>query len=411
MPAMARRADPAACAQQGAALLILLLLLLVLAGTVFVSQLKTVDVELEAQRKTAAALAEAKQALLGYAVKDANRPGSLPCPDANNDGEAKVPDDYSGQACKVTVGRLPWKTLGLSDLRDGSGERLWYALSPKFSANNTAALNSAELGKITIKDSAGNALNDGGGATGAIAVVIAPGSTLVRKDQAMAQDRTCTVGVNCDAAHVCTAIPFSTVPICDPVNYLDVSLAPPEDNADSLTGQPGQAGTPAGFIAGPVRDPADVSRLLINDRILAVSRSELFSAVRKRIFAEIRGGTGAVQACSSPPAMPTGLLGLSGLPWAATSKGGAAVLGAHVGYPPAADIKFAERASGVNSYCQWTVIHDNGWDDLITYEVSQAFAPGGSENCGVAGVNCLVVNGVPNAKARVSVDGTDFGIW
>ena len=34
-------------------------------------------------------------------------------------------------------GRLPWKTLAIPDLRDGAGERLWYAVSVRFKRNNT----------------------------------------------------------------------------------------------------------------------------------------------------------------------------------------------------------------------------------------------------------------------------------
>ena len=75
---------------------------------------------------TARALAVARIALIGRALVDVNRPGSLPCPDANNDG---VADLLSGTQCPSYIGRLPWRTLGLSDIRDGGGERLWYALS------------------------------------------------------------------------------------------------------------------------------------------------------------------------------------------------------------------------------------------------------------------------------------------
>ena len=49
------------------------------------------------------------------------------------------------------IGRLPWKTFGLPDLRDGSGERLWYALSPNFRDNpSVSPLNSDTRGSITV---------------------------------------------------------------------------------------------------------------------------------------------------------------------------------------------------------------------------------------------------------------------
>jgi hypothetical protein len=94
---------------------------------------------IESDRITAAALAQAKDALIGRAAADDNRPGSLPCPDfdngtinplnTSNDGTA---DLLNGIECPSYIGRLPWRTLGLPDLRDGSGERLWYALSRAF---------------------------------------------------------------------------------------------------------------------------------------------------------------------------------------------------------------------------------------------------------------------------------------
>ena len=61
-------------------------------------------------------------------------PGYLPCPDTDGDGWAEATcgslDGASGQASRL--GLLPWKTLGLPDLRDGYGERLWYAVSSKY---------------------------------------------------------------------------------------------------------------------------------------------------------------------------------------------------------------------------------------------------------------------------------------
>lgn len=83
------------------------------------------------------ALAQAKAALLARAAATSTRPGSLPCPDFVDDGEATG-------SCANTVGRLPWKTLGLSDLRDGDSNRLWYVLASELRNNSTAKINPAE---------------------------------------------------------------------------------------------------------------------------------------------------------------------------------------------------------------------------------------------------------------------------
>jgi hypothetical protein len=154
--------------QRGAALFLILLLLLVGAGVVFVSRLKSADVELQAQRQTAAALAEAKQALLGRAAADPNHPGSLPCPDVSNPPSGIAPL-MSGSNCPAYLGRLPWKTLGLSDPRDGAGESLWYALSPNF-RDSSNVVNTTTTGTLSVSGSVS--------AAGVAAIVFAPGSPL-----------------------------------------------------------------------------------------------------------------------------------------------------------------------------------------------------------------------------------------
>jgi len=293
-----RASIASASRQRGAALFIILLLIVVSAGIVFVSRLKSAAVDLDAQRKTAVALAEAKSALLGYAASDANKPGSLPCPDANNDGESKPIDDYSGATCVVAVGRLPWKTLGLSDLRDGAGERLWYAVSPKFAANATSPLNSTVAGQITVRDANGNIVSNGQGATGVVAVIIAPGPALIRQGQAASQDRSCTAGVNCNAMDVCTtASPFTATPKCNPANYLDVVVAL-EDNADF------QAGTLNGFILGPVKDVTDPTRMVVNDAVFPITRRDVMNVTTSRMAGELRALLTSASYPMTMPALP-----------------------------------------------------------------------------------------------------------
>lgn len=172
--AMSRAQTPGASAmrmrarQRGAALFLILLLLLVGAGVVFVSRLKSADVELEAQRKTAAALAQAKQALLGRAAADPNHPGSLPCPDISNPPSGVAPL-LAGSDCPAYIGRLPWKTLGLPDPRDGAGESLWYALSQSF-RDYTNVINTTTPGTLSVSGDVT--------ANGLAAIVFAPGAPL-----------------------------------------------------------------------------------------------------------------------------------------------------------------------------------------------------------------------------------------
>ncbi len=159
--------------------LVLLLVLLGLAASVFVfstaSNVSTY-VSPTAERIDRDALAQAKAALIMYVTitnLNTNRPGNFPCPDTDNDGIANL---YSGSNCpgyvsgsNVYVGRLPWQTLGLPDLRDSSGERLWYAVSRSFARNPSCLpscstdLTSDTLGQLTVN-----------GRT-VVAIVFAPG--------------------------------------------------------------------------------------------------------------------------------------------------------------------------------------------------------------------------------------------
>jgi hypothetical protein len=118
------------------------------------------------------ALGEARAALVGYALKSTTRPGELPCPDtddpaANTSGESN--EGTLGTGCSGYIGRLPWKTLGLDDPRDDSGERLWYALDVAFSKNSTTVLNS---------DTAASLVLDGDTSRRYAAIVFAPGPVL-----------------------------------------------------------------------------------------------------------------------------------------------------------------------------------------------------------------------------------------
>lgn len=121
--------------QRGAALLIFMLVSFLAATSWFLSQASSVQWRNQADRTTVEALALAKSALVGRAAADNNRPGSLPCPDVDNDG---VSDGNFG-FCTSAIGRLPVRTLDLPDLLDGEGNRLWYTLADELRDNDDAA--------------------------------------------------------------------------------------------------------------------------------------------------------------------------------------------------------------------------------------------------------------------------------
>lgn len=152
--------------QNGQALLALLVILGIGFAAVIYGLVSPASLTLETDKITNTALGQAKEALIGYAAGDSNRPGSLPCPDTDNNGSAQL---FSGSYCPSEIGRLPWRTLGLPDLRDGGGERLWYAVSRDFSRNPSGApaLNTNTAGQLTISGMAP--------ANNVIAIVFAPG--------------------------------------------------------------------------------------------------------------------------------------------------------------------------------------------------------------------------------------------
>ncbi|MDR1064451.1 MAG: hypothetical protein LBL48_11090 [Azoarcus sp.] len=167
-------------ARGGALLAIVILLLLAASATLAAARHLLHQSGRRAEAHSAATLAEARAALLGYAIgypelHPGQRPGYLPCPDNANTGSAP------GVACHArglgAFGRFPYRTLGLPIPADGRGQCLWYAVSGSFKHNPKAlTLNWDSPGQFEIVDTAGRTL--GGEGHSAVAVLIAPGPPL-----------------------------------------------------------------------------------------------------------------------------------------------------------------------------------------------------------------------------------------
>lgn len=184
---------------------------------------------------TSAAMVEAQEALIGYAASSQIRPGQLPCPDTDNDGLAETWDGAG--ACQTGyVGRLPWKTLGLPEPRDGSGEILWYAVSPDYARDPATctpacAVNPDKAGFYSIN-----------GAPGFIAIIFAPGEPLQNQ----------------------------------------LRLAAPNAVASYLDG--------VNAAGGPAFVTVDPALPTFNDRLLAITHTALFGVVNQRVIRELRAG-------------------------------------------------------------------------------------------------------------------------
>lgn len=216
-------------AQRGAVVLLLLLILAVSTASYFlVKRLNSRNIDIRRDKITAVALAQAKAALIGRAASDPNRPGEIPCPDVDNDGQSAF-----STTCTFLVGRLPWFTLRLPDLRDGYGERLWYALANDFHAtgSTTTALNTSTSGRLSVIGTP--TAND------VIAIVFSPGPALGNQSR----DSTNANSV---------------------MNYLEGENA----NGDTLY---------------ETRDASDT----FNDKLLTITFNDLFFAVTHRVASEI----------------------------------------------------------------------------------------------------------------------------
>lgn len=236
--------------QRGAALMVMLVIMVVGAATFLVSSFSNFGLQIVRDQHTAIALAQARDALIGHAVTYTDYPlGNLPCPDTDDDGTA---DAGGSDNCPQYIGRLPWKTLGLPDLRDSAGERLWYTLSRNVRRYALVRpINSDTNGTLNVTGTkAENNL---------IAIVFAPGSNVDSQSRSGAQSVLCTTTGTTILENRCAA------------NYLEGSNDDPSPgSAPNVNYQNANTG------------------VTFNDQIVTVSRDQIFSAVEKRVGHEIK---------------------------------------------------------------------------------------------------------------------------
>lgn len=166
-------------AQSGASLIVLAVILVLGTTGVLLGALNAATNNTTAAKhaKSGRALAEAKLALLGYAATQAstdNYPGRLPCPEADGYYGDPAQEGIASPYCTLltpAVGRLPWRTLGLSKLTDGYGEPLWYVVSPGFALPSSTA-------SVSINSNTAAQLTVDGTSAAAVALIIAPGAPM-----------------------------------------------------------------------------------------------------------------------------------------------------------------------------------------------------------------------------------------
>ncbi len=215
--------------QTGVSLLIIFVVLMFGASSYLLLSFDLNKRELEKNQKTMQALNEAKLAIIGWSVKHKN-PGTLPCPEdvtlvgTFNEGNSRA-------TCNEVnpIGRLPWKTLGIGDIRDGNGDKLWYAISSGFRSK-----------PINLNTSATLSVNSH--VSRVVAITFSAGSPLTSQKR---------------------------INQTDIAQYLDLS---------NVNGVPT-------FLMGKAKED-------FNDRLLFLTKDDLFNAVSMRVLGDIRGTAG-----------------------------------------------------------------------------------------------------------------------
>ncbi len=330
--------------QQGFVLITLVALLVMGALAFLVSNLSPEFMQAYRQRQTDAALAQAREALIGYALqyrdaqaaKDLNATGNddqtmygyLPLPDlgssrnqnidpnckdaSNNPLEGCDANTFTGMTFDVkgigptVVGRFPWRTLGTGPLRDSNGECLWLIVSSLHSRIQRSSpppvlplMNWDTLGQLDIVVANGTAALQSALASAhdrPIAIILSPGPPLAGQDRSKNPSSTDDVtecGGNYDAKNYLD--PANATALGGVTNYLAGS-----NNASGATGDSDPSNDPdipkALSIQGVVQRQSDGKLwpgscpvgascgIAANDKGLALTADALFGAIRKNRY-------------------------------------------------------------------------------------------------------------------------------
>lgn len=277
--------------QHGAALILFAMLLLVVATAAFFTYFDSTQYKVERERRTLKALASAKAALIGWSVAHPDYPGILPFPDRSADG------NYDGNSDCVSAAVLAYSHLlgkfphveqtapcvgalaGLaSDLMDGYGERLWYAVSRNLVRTSTSAgsliinpsiLNTPTYPWLVVRDKNGQIISNR-----VAAVILAPGPAVGSQNRGG--------GLAGAAAYLDTLTITGTA-------FSNADYAIP--NEDFIMGEDMMNVSPA--------HPAYQQPYEFNDRLVYITIDELMAALDKRVIREAANRLRAYYAASS----------------------------------------------------------------------------------------------------------------
>lgn len=310
--------------QRGAALLIFSILVVVAALAYLLSSFAPELTEARRERQTQEVLAQARDALIGYALKyRESQPdrmyGYLPLPDLGSTRNMNAGCGLTEEGCDANtftgivfdvngigptvVGRFPWRTLGTEPLRDGYGECLWLIVSSLHSRIQRSVpppvlppMNWDTLGQLDIVVANGSAALASALASAhdrPVAIVFSPGPPLAGQDRSPpaspppAGDNVTVCGGNYDARNYLD--PVNAAALGGFTNYLAGTNAASGATGDSDPSNDPDAPkgiAPRGriFASGgnflPNACEGDCN-LLANDAGLALTGDQLFGAIRK----------------------------------------------------------------------------------------------------------------------------------
>lgn len=292
--------------------LIALVAFLVMGGLYFfISNLSPEFIQARRQQLTGEALAQARDALIGYAVRYREDQindgqldrvyGYLPLPDLgssrNNNVDPKCNDaGFRLEGCdaasntvnRTVIGRLPWRTLGTEPLRDGNGECLWYVVS--FSHDRVqrpTPMNWDTLGQLDVviaNDSASLISALASAHDRPVAIIFSPGPPLPGQDRSPSSPPP-PVG---DDVSQCGGN-------YNPANYLDPSIASVQGGTSVYFPGSSTVDTSTNSLALEIHGNIDKAgsnlhnkcpqgstcTTVANDRGLALTNDALFGALRK----------------------------------------------------------------------------------------------------------------------------------
>jgi len=410
--------------QRGVTLLILAIVMALATITYFLTSVTPEKLKIDRQEKTQVALKKAKNALINYAITNADRVGQgiirmgkLPCPDVDSNNVPPEGDqDYPCDGVhENTIGFFPYKSIGVDALRDASGNCLLYAVSPGYKFYDDPATrfyNSDANGLFQIVDTSGAIIKGVAPADRPVAIVFAANQTLAGQSR------------NFDDTSICGKDNTNISAYLDNNGITDNgTLSGGNDVIDQFV----HATTTSSNDANP-----------LNDTFITISKNEIWGPIVERndFTQRMNYLTRALAIClrnySStdisnrrlPWPSPIGLLGSDyatnnnyddALPDtvyagrypfkvdhsnAALSRSGGDELFSMPGVCPSIGLPDGSTAEFWNTNNEYRKLWDN-WKDHIFYSLSRVYAPSfggpGQSECN-AGVNdCITVNGVPRA--------------